>query len=144
MNYYVTVANGHIQSYLWQSNTSVNKKEESTTSESDKAFLEKVKGAIEINLCKSPFGPKELAKLLHISVSKLFRKLKVLSNKSTSLYIRSVRLHCAMKLLDQTDHTISQVAFKTGFNDPSYFTRSFVKEFGITPGKVRIGKQHTK
>lgn len=124
--------------YLWNSNSSYNfKLDNKKRTDFDELFLQRVHTLIEQNLNNVNFGNKELAKKLQLSVSQLFRKIKAATNRSPSHYIRSVRLNSAMKLLNDTMLTISEIAFKTGFNDPSYFTRAFVKEFGVTPGTIR-------
>jgi AraC-like DNA-binding protein len=48
-----------------------------------------------------------------------------------------VRLQNARAMLQNTDQTIAEIAYLTGFNDPSYFTRVFSKEFGYLPGDLR-------
>jgi AraC-like DNA-binding protein len=142
MEYSIDGSKMQVSPYLWQSNSSITSRKikEKLISECNQAFLERVRLLIEENLISSKFGNKELAEKLHISVSQLFRKIKCLTNKSTSNYINTIRLAIAKKMLISTEFTIAEIAFKTGFNDPSYFTRTFVKEFGITPGKVRVNK----
>ncbi len=141
MKYNISVFNMQAPVYQWQSSSSIiDKTKTKLISETDRFFLERVRLLVEENLNNSNFGNKELAKKLHISVSQLFRKLKCITNKSTSNYIRIIRLTVAIKMLNSTEFTIAEIAFKTGFNDPSYFTRTFVKEFGLTPGKVRQNK----
>ncbi|MFT4535352.1 MAG: AraC-like DNA-binding protein, partial [Saprospiraceae bacterium] len=43
----------------------------------------------------------------------------------------------AKKLLLSTDHNISEIAYSVGFNDPAYFSRTFSKEFNLSPSKFR-------
>ena len=83
------------------------------------------------------FGSPELARKMLLSESQLFRKIKALTGQSTAIHIRSVRLQNARAMLQNTDQTIAEIAYLTGFNDPSYFTRVFSKEFGVVPGEVR-------
>jgi AraC-like DNA-binding protein len=40
-------------------------------------------------------------------------------------------------MLQNTDRSVAEIAYLTGFNDPSYFTRVFSKEFGDLPGDLR-------
>jgi AraC-like DNA-binding protein len=107
----------------------------------DCLFLKRICELVEHNLEDGGFGCKHLAKKMHLSVSQLFRKIKRLENKSTANYIRSIRLEFAKKMLEDSSLSVSEIAFKTGFTDPSYFIRSFLKEFGITPGKIRNNKK---
>ncbi len=138
MDYNVNVTSVHVPIYLWASNSSIAvKKDKRITPECDRVFLDEVCTLIKENLNDPEFGKEEIAKKLHISVSQLFRRIKSITEKSVSTFIRGIRLSFAIKMLQNSHLTISEIAFKTGFNDPSYFTRMFVKEFGITPGKVR-------
>ena len=65
---------------------------------------------------------------------------KVLKDKKgTTLrqYIIAYRLKLAKKLLDESGKSINEVAEECGFNDPSYFTKTFRNVFGMTPKEYR-------
>lgn len=96
-------------------------------------FLKKVVKLIHKDISNSEFGSEELAKKLLVSESQVYRKIKAITGKSTAIYIRSVRLQYAKELLVNSDRTVSEVAFDVGFNDPSWFSRAFKKEFGYSP-----------
>ena len=138
MDYSIIVTNVRFPFYSCQT-TSFNKEKQvkNIISQCDLIFLKEIHLVIEQNLNNAEFSNKELAKKLHISVSQLFRKLKTLTKKSTSNYIRGIRLSNAARMLKDSKFNIAEIAFMTGFNDPSYFTRAFVKELGITPRKFR-------
>ena len=103
----------------------------------DDLFLQKIRGFVEAKLDDPEFGNPELAREMFLSESQLFRKIKALTGQSTAIHIRSVRLQNARAMLQNTDQTIAEIAYLTGFNDPSYFTRVFSKEFGYLPGDLR-------
>ena len=67
----------------------------------------------------------------------LYRKLKSLTNLSGNEFIRNIRLKRAVQLLETESYTVSEIAYKVGFNDPSYFTRIFKKEYGKSPSEMR-------
>jgi len=96
-------------------------------------FLQKAVDGIENNIDDSEFGTKQLAQLLSMSESQLYRKLKALTGKSTALFIRSVRLQKAKEMLNNTSLTVSEIAYASGFNDPAWFSRVFKEEFGKSP-----------
>ena len=98
-------------------------------------FLKKVILKIHDNLTKADFGPEQLALQLHLSDSQLYRKLKATIGKPTALFIRSIRLQKGKEMIQSTDKTVSEIAYDVGFNDPSYFSRAFKKEFGHAPSK---------
>lgn len=103
----------------------------------DVLFLQKLNDQILHHLEDSNFSNAHLAKKMSISESQLFRKIKALTGISTAIYIRSIRLKKAKELLENTDLNISEVAYKVGFKDPSYFSRTFSSEFGTTPSAIR-------
>jgi DNA-binding response OmpR family regulator len=100
-------------------------------------FLNSVIETINEHLEDSNFGPTELAQHLAMSDSQLYRKLKAISNTSTALFIRKVRLEKGKELLETTDLNVSEIAFATGFNDPNWFSKTFKEEFGKSPTSYR-------
>ncbi len=92
---------------------------------------------IRDNLNEAAFGNAQLAIKMSLSESQLNRKIKKLTGKTLSIFIRYVRLQQAKKLLLSTDHNISEIAYSVGFNDPAYFSRTFSKEFNLSPSKFR-------
>ena len=65
---------------------------------------------------------------------------KVLKDrKGTTLrqYIIAYRLKLAKKLLDESGKSVNEIAEECGFNDPSYFTKTFKSAFGMTPKEYR-------
>lgn len=97
------------------------------------AFITKLRGIIEAQMEDENFGIPELCKAIGMSRSQLHLKIKALTDKSTSHYIRASRLHRAKSLLQAGDLNITQVAFEVGFKDPAYFSRTFSEEFGLSP-----------
>jgi len=100
-------------------------------------FLAKVHALVESKLDDSSFGIDQLCNALAMSRSQLHRKLKALSGRSASHYIRSIRLQKGREMLLNTDLGIAEIAYDVGFSDPNYFSRTFYKEFGINPSEVR-------
>ena len=102
----------------------------------EEKFLQKVIGIIHQEITDSAFGAAKLALELSLSESQVYRKLKAITGKSTALFIRSIRLQKGKELLLTTDRTISEVSYDVGFNDPSWFSRTFKQEFGISPSEI--------
>ena len=100
-------------------------------------FIKRVKEEITKNIDDEYFGINELCKAIGMSRAQLHRKIKALTGRSTSIFIRSIRLHKAKTLLLHSDLNISQVAFEVGFSDPKYFSKTFNEEFGQTPKAFR-------
>jgi DNA-binding response OmpR family regulator len=107
------------------------------TTDKNLIFLNSVIDAIHQHLDHSNFGANELAKFLVMSDSQLYRKLKAISNTSTAVFIRKVRLEKGKELLKSSDLSISEIAYATGFNDPNWFSKAFKEEFKQSPTKFR-------
>ncbi len=101
------------------------------------AFLHKAINYIQSNLSDPRFGNAELALKMTMSESQLHRKLKAITGKSLAIFIRSVRLQKGKELLETTHLSVSEIAYELGFADPAYFSRTFSKEFGMPPSKLR-------
>jgi signal transduction histidine kinase/DNA-binding response OmpR family regulator len=103
----------------------------------DEKFLQKVVTIIHNHIASETFNTAMLAHKLQLSESQVYRKLKAISNKSTAVFIRSIRLQKGKELIETTNKNISEIAYEIGFNDPSWFTRAFKEEFGLTPNAMR-------
>ncbi|WP_407557599.1 response regulator [Winogradskyella sp. 4-2091] len=119
-------------------NTVVEKTEQKKpTTDKKLIFLNSVIDAIHQHLDDSNFGATELAKFMLMSDSQLYRKLKAISNTSTGIFIRKVRLEKAKESLKTTDLSISEIAYASGFNDPNWFSKAFKDEFNQSPTEFR-------
>ncbi len=78
-----------------------------------------------------------LAKTLNMSPSSVFRKCNEKINKPPVQIIREIRMIHAMKLLKGKKLTISEIAYGTGFESLSYFSRRFKKHYGQSPSAIR-------
>jgi AraC-like DNA-binding protein len=78
----------------------------------------------------------KLSKKLGMSKAQLYRKLKSLSGLSPNGLIQEIKLKKAFQLIGQKFGNVAEIAFASGFNSPSYFSKSFQKRFGKLPAKV--------
>ena len=78
-----------------------------------------------------------LAFLTSMSISSFKRKFKSVFNVSPLQYIKAKRLERAKYLLEPTKLNITEVAYESGFNDLSYFTKSFTTAYQISPSDFR-------
>jgi signal transduction histidine kinase/ligand-binding sensor domain-containing protein/DNA-binding response OmpR family regulator len=101
-------------------------------------FLDKAKNIVNQNMDESDFSVEDFAKEIGMSRVQLHRKLRALIDQSSSEFIRSQRLEHAAVLLLQGKGNISEIAYDTGFNSPTYFTSSFSKQFGMSPSEYII------
>ena len=99
----------------------------------EQEFISRAIAIVENRMENPIFSVDDLAKALAMSRSQLHRKFRALTNQSTTQFIHTVRLHKAAALLKQNDYTISEVAYKVGFDDAGYFTRIFQRQYGKSP-----------
>jgi signal transduction histidine kinase/ligand-binding sensor domain-containing protein/DNA-binding response OmpR family regulator len=107
--------------------------EDVITDSTDQVFIKNTIKYIEQNMSNSDFNVEKLCSLLKISQPQCYRKIKAITGCSISEFIRNARLKRAAKLLRTGDCKINEAAYNAGFNDPNYFTKSFIKLFGMTP-----------
>lgn len=80
---------------------------------------------------------KQVANLCGFSESHFMKLFKELTGMSFTAYLVNYRLELSAKQLLETDQKIIDIATNCGFNNHSYFTRSFLKKYGLTPAKYR-------
>ena len=97
------------------------------------AFLQTIRDLVEKDLSSAEFGMPQLCRGIGMSRSQIYKKVKALTGRSPSQFIRSIRLYHAQKLLKKSEMNISEVAYEVGFSSPVYFSNAFFKEFGIRP-----------
>jgi len=101
----------------------------------DKKMMAKAIRFVEKNLMDENLDIEKLANHLNLSQSTLYRKLKSLTGKSATDFVRTIRLEYAARILKEGNHNIEEVSGLAGFNSHSYFTRSFKEHFGKTPSE---------
>ncbi|WP_090150706.1 hybrid sensor histidine kinase/response regulator transcription factor [Dyadobacter soli] len=99
----------------------------------DDKFLMKAKEIVEANMEDVLFSVEKMAEEMSLSRTQLLRKLKALTGLAPNDFIRDLRLQKAAEMIRQKADTITQIGYAVGFNDQSYFSKSFKKEFGATP-----------
>ncbi len=119
------------------SQSTIIKPSEVSAVSSDRAFLEKTLGIIEKHFDDENFNVEILARQTNMSMSQLNRKLNALIDQPGGKLINSVRLQRAADLLKNNAGNVTEICFKVGFNDQSYFARAFRKQFGCSPTAYR-------
>ncbi len=102
----------------------------------DEVFLNKLREIVLQNISNEDFKLKDLVREMGISRSQIHRRLRKITEKSSIQFIREIRLEEALRLLEGKVGTVSEIAYRVGFNSPSYFNKCFLKQYGITPGEV--------
>jgi ABC-type sugar transport system substrate-binding protein/AraC-like DNA-binding protein len=100
-------------------------------------FIVRFKDVVEKRLSDSELSVDDLAAAMNLSRVQLYRKVKAISGSSPIELLRTARLNRGYQLLIQTNKTVSEIAYEIGFTAPSYFTRCFKNEFGISPSDLQ-------
>src|SRR5690606_17354513 len=79
----------------------------------------------------------ELASKFPISYSKFRKLFKLHTGKSPNQYHLDLRLNKARELLQESNMSIQEVGYQTGFESPYYFSRLFKKKYGHPPKYFR-------
>ncbi len=100
-------------------------------------FLHRMRAFVDAHLDDEHYDISQLCQDIAMSRMQLHRKLTALGAPSAAVFIRNHRLTRAQDFLKTTELTVAEVAFKTGFSDPAYFSRCFREAFGKSPSTWR-------
>lgn len=95
---------------------------------------------IEDKLHTSHLSVENLSKHVGMSRGSLYSKVLEMSGQTPIEFIRSIKLEKAAVLLENSDLTISQISYMTGFTAPNYFAKSFKTKFNMLPTEYRALK----
>ena len=112
-----------------------------TKTERDADFLSRATGVIEDNLLSSELGVALLCEKLNISRTILDQKIKGITGMTPRVFIETIRMKQACRLLEAGSGNISEIAYMLGFSTPKYFSIRFKKQFGQTPSEWLDAKQ---
>jgi AraC-like DNA-binding protein len=107
----------------------------------DERFVNTFMSTVTPMLAQDRIRVEDLGKRVGMSKAQLYRKVTALTGYPPNGFIHELRLRKAMKLIRDKYGNVAQIAFASGFNSPSYFTRSFQERFGLSPASaLRIGQ----
>ncbi len=84
-----------------------------------------------------PIPESEVALLCNMSPSRFCRQFKAAFDVTFVEYLANYRMQQAKRLLSNPAMPVADVAAAVGFNDPSYFTRVFKTQEGVSPSEYR-------
>ena len=101
--------------------------------QTDRKFVSTFKAIVENNIANDKFAIGDICKQMTISKVQLHRKVKSLLNSNINEYILTARLQKAKYYLRHEELSIAEVAYKTGFSTPAYFSTVFKTKLGVSP-----------
>jgi len=96
-------------------------------------FMERLFEVVKQRIDDSELSVNDLSTELGVSRAQFFRKIKAISDVSPNKIILNIRMKMAADYLKSNQFTVSEVAYKVGFSDPAYFSKTFKSVFNITP-----------
>ena len=79
-----------------------------------------------------------LAELLNMSHNSLITKIRESFGQKPIELITAIRMQAAQEMLQKSSYSVSEIAYRLGYNDPKYFARVYKKVIGKTPSETRI------
>ena len=110
-------------------------------SSADEEFLQKIVDTIEENISNAQLNVEDLCRELGVSRSSFFKRVQALTGKSPMEFTRQIRMRHAAQLLEKSKLSISEVAYRVGFNNPRYFARHFKEVYHVLPSEYASSKR---
>ena len=105
------------------------------TSQADKVFLTKLQMLTAQHISDCNFNIDQLATMMNMGRTKFFGKVKDMTGLSPNKYLLKMRMEKAADLLADGELNVSEVSYKVGIQDPSYFNKLFKSYYGVMPSK---------
>ena len=114
------------------------------TNEDDYYFVKSLQDWLEVNYSSPDLKIDELVQQSKMERSDYVSRLAKITGLVPKDFISDFRLKKAIMFLENTHDTVAEIAEKTGFTDPIYFTRTFKQKTGLTPSRYREQKNEEK
>jgi AraC-like DNA-binding protein len=101
----------------------------------DQKFINTCFNYVYENVEAENFSIDQLSKIMNMSRSSLYRKIREITNLRPVDFIKKAKLNYASKLLLTKNLNINEISWRSGFSDPKYFSKCFLQEFGCYPRK---------
>lgn len=103
----------------------------------DAVFLQKLQQTVFAQIDNSMLSVNDLSAAVQLGHTQLYRKIKAITGLTPIQFIKKIRLEQATRLLQDRQHSIAEIAYRVGFNDPNYFSRAFQQHFGYPPSEYK-------
>lgn len=108
---------------------------------SEQEFIREINKYIHENIMDCNLNAAMLANHMIMSITTLNRKINSITGTNTTNYIRQRKLARAKYLLRNSVMSMGEIQTVCGFDTPSYFSRTFRAEVGVSPSEYRRNEQ---
>ena len=108
----------------------------------DQQFLQRAIKCVNDHIMDSDYDREAFAADMGSSVSTLYNKIKALTGKNITNFVRDIRIKTACQMAKENPELrVSDIAYQVGFKDPKYFATSFKRVMGVQPKEYMKGLQ---
>ena len=107
----------------------------------DEQFIQNIVALVEKNVSNAALSVEDLWQELGVSRSVFYKRVHELTGKSPREFIRNIRMQHATQLLEKSQLTISEIAYRVGFNNPRYFAKYFKEIYQVLPSEYASRKR---
>lgn len=107
----------------------------------DEQLVKKATAYVDENLSDSTITVETMAQYLGMSRVHLYKKMLSITGSTPSEFMRQIRMRRAEQLLRSSQFSVSEVAYKVGFNIPRYFSKYFKEMYGMNPSEYKKQSQ---
>lgn len=119
------------------SNDRYKEMESAEFSDVDRSFFNHFHSFVSENISNADLDIQQLSEEFNMSRVQLYRKCKSITGKSPVELIRLIRLKAARQLLENSNKTVSEIAYEVGFSSPSYFAKCYKDQYNESPTDVQ-------
>ena len=101
--------------------------------------MKKLHQAVEQNIDNEDFSVQQLSEEMAMDRTVLYRRMQAFDLGTPSTYIKRIRMEVAARLLKETGLPVNEIALRTGFSNPKYFSITFKQTYGNSPKDYRNG-----
>ena len=114
-------------------------------SSTDQQFLQRAIKCVNDHIMDSDYDREAFAADMGSSVSTLYNKIRALTGKNTTNFVRDIRIKAACQMAKENPELrVSDIAYQVGFKDPKYFATTFKRVMGVQPKEYMKGLQSLK
>ncbi len=103
----------------------------------DEELLVRAMKFIELNIANPLYSVDDFVSDMNVGRTILYQKINDIVGMSIKEFILNIRLKRGAYLLEQSDLTVAEIAYQTGFNNAKYFSVCFKKQFEMSPSEFK-------